>query len=59
MRILHTMLRVGDPERAIDFYPNPGRRTLDKASYFRAYQSTGSVASVPPEVPAYHFEEVR
>ena len=37
MRILHTMLRVGDLERAIDFYSNHGRRSLDKASYFRAY----------------------
>jgi len=59
MRILHTMLRVGDLERAIDFYPIYGRRSLDKASYFRAYRFTGSVATVPPEVPAYNFGEVR
>lgn len=38
MRILHTMLRLGDLERAIDFYSNHGRRSLDKASYFRAYE---------------------
>ena len=59
MRILHTMLRVGDLDRAIDFYANHGHRSLDKASYFRAYRFTGSVATVPPEVPAYNFEEVR
>jgi len=33
------MLRLGDLERAIDFYSNHGRRSLDKASYFRAYES--------------------
>lgn len=37
MRILHTLLRLGDLERAIDFYSNHGRRSLDKASYSRAY----------------------
>lgn len=56
MRILHTMLRVGDLERAIDFYLNHGRRSLDKASYFRAYgfprarSLTGGLAAWDTEV---------
>jgi catechol 2,3-dioxygenase-like lactoylglutathione lyase family enzyme len=56
MRILHTMLRVGDLERAIDFYSNQGRRSLDKASYFRAYgfprarSLTGGLAAWDAEV---------
>ncbi len=34
MRIMHTMLRVGDLERAIDFYPNVlGMRVLRRAEY--------------------------
>ena len=56
MRLLHTMLRVGDLERAIDFYSNHGPRSLDKASYFQAYgfprarSLTGGLAAWDAEV---------
>ena len=56
MRILHTMLRVGDLDRAIDFYANHGHRSLDKASYFRPYgfprarSLTGGLAAWDTEV---------
>lgn len=56
MRILRTLLRLGDLERAIDFYSNHGRRSLEKASYFRPYgfprarSLTGGLAEWDTEV---------